>query len=56
MSDSLEGRVLKLENELQKLKLCKHFWRENHKGYPQVYFNICNAYIQCSKCGYKEKV
>jgi hypothetical protein len=34
---------------------CAHRWIEKRNGLPAVFFNGTNAYIQCDKCGKREK-
>jgi len=42
----LEKKVAELEARIKKLETCRHDY-----GHYQVYFNGCNAYHKCIKCG-----
>jgi hypothetical protein len=48
-------KIAELEARIERLEQCKHVWKLNPNGLPTVYFNGCNAYIQCEKCGQKKR-
>ena len=50
---SLEDRVIQLEKEIRQLKRCNHEYEivgGRNTNY-RVFYNMCNAYIKCIKCG-----
>ncbi len=64
--NGLEDRLVALEREVADLKAalskggvnpCRHEWILNRRGDgPAVMFSGTNSYIQCTKCGKREKV
>lgn len=41
-------KIRELEERIKRLERCKH-------QYEGPYFNMCNAYYECVKCGHKSR-
>jgi hypothetical protein len=55
---TLEQRIQQLEEEVKRLKQCTHEYKRvgGRNTNLKVYHNGSNSYIECMKCGKRQKV
>ena len=57
MPESIQQRLERLEAKVAKLERCDHKYEQvggRNTNY-RTFFNGCNAYIRCVKCGRRER-